>query len=164
MRTDTVKHPVFARGYARLSPLMDASGEAKYRDELLDGLAGRIIEVGAGNGLNFSHHPEAVSEVLAVEPEAYLRARAIEAASRVTVVDGTADALPAEDPSFDAAVASLVWPLIFGGCPVARDTASAIEAAGFVIEQQRRFRTASATSSASLEGPDRRGPLTSRAA
>jgi ubiquinone/menaquinone biosynthesis C-methylase UbiE len=50
--------------------------------------------------------------VVAVEPEAYLRARADEAAARVgvpiRVVDGVADALPAEADSCDAAVASLV--------------------------------------------------------
>ncbi len=50
-----------------------------------------------------------------------------------------------------------VWPRIFGGCHVARATATAIEAAGFVIEQRRRFRTASATSSASHVSPSRRG-------
>jgi ubiquinone/menaquinone biosynthesis C-methylase UbiE len=50
--------------------------------------------------------------VLAVEPEGYLRERAVEAAARarvpVTVVDGVADRLPAVDGSFDAAVVSLV--------------------------------------------------------
>jgi ubiquinone/menaquinone biosynthesis C-methylase UbiE len=53
-----------------------------------------------------------VEEVVAVEPEPYLRARASEAAAtapvRVTVVDGTADSLPGADGEFDAAVASLV--------------------------------------------------------
>ena len=47
-----------------------------------------------------------------MEPEAYLRAKAEAAAERalvdVRVVPGTADALPADDESFDVAVASLV--------------------------------------------------------
>src|SRR5690606_11858720 len=47
-----------------------------------------------------------------VEPEPYLRELALDAAARapvpVTVVDGVADALPAPDGAFDAAVASLV--------------------------------------------------------
>src|SRR5207244_9958001 len=57
-------------------------------------------------------HPSAVTEVVAVEPESYLRDRAIEAAAaipiRIAVVDGVADDLPLEDASFDAGVASLV--------------------------------------------------------
>ena len=76
------------------------------------GLKGRVVEVGAGNGLNFAHYPPEVAEVVAVEPEPYLR-RLAEAAGksstvRVTVVEGVADALPVEDSSADAVVCSLV--------------------------------------------------------
>jgi ubiquinone/menaquinone biosynthesis C-methylase UbiE len=71
-----------------------------------------VIEVGAGNGLNFKHYPESVGEVVAVEPERYLRERAEEAAPGakvpIRVVDGLADALPAGEGEFDAGVASLV--------------------------------------------------------
>ena len=60
-----------------------------------------MVEVGAGNGMNFPHYPPEVTEVLAVEPEPYLREKAEQAAAAapvpVTVVDGLADALPAED-------------------------------------------------------------------
>jgi ubiquinone/menaquinone biosynthesis C-methylase UbiE len=106
------RHPIFARVYARISPAMDAQGAADHRHALLAGLAGRVLEVGAGNGLNFAHYPPAVTEVLAVEPEPYLRGLAQAAADQapvpVRVVDGTADALPIADASMDAAVASLV--------------------------------------------------------
>jgi ubiquinone/menaquinone biosynthesis C-methylase UbiE len=82
------------------------------RDELLTGLSGRIVEVGAGNGANFRHYPPAVAEVVAVEPEPYLRAKAEQAAREasvpVRVMDGTADELPLEPGTVDAAVASLV--------------------------------------------------------
>jgi ubiquinone/menaquinone biosynthesis C-methylase UbiE len=192
MSAAPVRHPIFARLYARLSPGAERKGGAEHRRELLAGVAGRVIEVGAGNGLNFDHYPAAVAEVVAVEPEPYLRARAAEAAERapvpVRVVDGVADRLPADDASFDVAVASLVlcsvpdqaaalaeirrvlrpggelrfyehvvsdrprtarlqralddwqvWPRILGGCHGARDTAGAIEAAGFAIEHSRRF-------------------------
>jgi ubiquinone/menaquinone biosynthesis C-methylase UbiE len=70
------------------------------------------VEVGAGNGLNFAHYPAGVTEVVAVEPEPYLRERAAERAAAapvtVTVVDGLADALPLQDASVDAVVTSLV--------------------------------------------------------
>jgi ubiquinone/menaquinone biosynthesis C-methylase UbiE len=107
-----VNHPIFARLYTWLSRGAESSGAAEHRDENLAGLRGRVIEVGAGNGLNFAHYPSEVEEVVAVEPEPYLRARAREAAAtasvKVTVVDGDADTLPGRDGEFEAAVFSLV--------------------------------------------------------
>ncbi|GAB2827195.1 class I SAM-dependent methyltransferase [Actinocorallia aurea] len=87
-------------------------GVGRYRGALLRGLGGDVIEVGAGNGLNFAHYPAGVARVLAVEPEPHLRGIAVGNAARapvpVTVVDGLADRLPAADGAFDAVVASLV--------------------------------------------------------
>ncbi|MEU7073318.1 class I SAM-dependent methyltransferase [Streptomyces narbonensis] len=108
-----VHHPLFARFYARVSVSADARGGiAALREELLSGLTGRVVEIGAGNGLNFAHYPAGVTEVVAVEPEPRLRRLAEEAARGapvpVSVLPGTAEALPAEDGEFDAAVASLV--------------------------------------------------------
>jgi SAM-dependent methyltransferase len=106
-----VSHPVFARCYARVGHLMDAE-IGDHRRRLLAGLSGRILEVGAGNGLNFPYYPATVTEVLAVEPEPYLRRLALAAARQapvpMRVVDGAAEALPAHDAAFDAVVASLV--------------------------------------------------------
>jgi ubiquinone/menaquinone biosynthesis C-methylase UbiE len=105
-------HPIFARMWIKGSPAADDRGAAEHRRELVAGLSGRVLELGAGNGLNFEHYPADVTEVVAVEPEPTLREAAVAAAGRapvpVTVVDGVADALPAEDESCDAAVASLV--------------------------------------------------------
>ncbi len=71
-----------------------------------------MLELGAGAGANFGLYPADVGEVVAVEPEPYLRGKAIEAAASahvpVTVVDATADRLPAQDESIDVAVACLV--------------------------------------------------------
>lgn len=104
-------HPIFARYYAGTSGLMER-GIAEYRRRLLDHLSGRVIEVGAGNGMNFTHYPATVTEVLAVEPEPHLRRiaerNATNASVPITVVDGLAEALPTGDGSCDAAVASLV--------------------------------------------------------
>jgi ubiquinone/menaquinone biosynthesis C-methylase UbiE len=90
----------------------EGTEEDEIRRELLAGLAGRVIEIGAGTGPNFHLYPDTVSELVAVEPEDYLRARAEEAAARsgraIRVVDALADELPFEDDSFDAAVAAQV--------------------------------------------------------
>ena len=111
MTAAEVHHPIFARLYARLMSKPDPEADAKRR-ELLAGLRGRVVEIGAGTGGNFRFYPDTVEEVVAVEPEPYLRARALEAAAeapaRVTVTAGVADALPLEDACADGAVASLV--------------------------------------------------------
>lgn len=112
MTSTSVRHPVFARFYDRVSVLMDRGGVEDHRRQLLAGLTGRVVEVGAGNGLNFAHYPDEVSSVLAVEPEPYLRTVAQRAAAKasvdIDVVDGTAEQMPAEDEAFDAVVVSLV--------------------------------------------------------
>jgi ubiquinone/menaquinone biosynthesis C-methylase UbiE len=110
---ETVHHPLFARFYARISVLAEEkAGVGAHREELLAGLSGRVIEIGAGNGLNFAHYPRQVSEVVAIEPERSLRQLALAAAVRaevpVDVVPGAAEALPVKSEAFDAAVASLV--------------------------------------------------------
>ncbi|HVW16880.1 MAG TPA: methyltransferase domain-containing protein [Solirubrobacteraceae bacterium] len=106
------RHPIFARAYERASRSEQRGEQLEHRRALLAGAAGRVVEVGAGNGLNFALYPATVTEVVAVEPEPYLRARAAERAASapvaVTVVDGEADALPLADASADVAVASLV--------------------------------------------------------
>jgi ubiquinone/menaquinone biosynthesis C-methylase UbiE len=103
-----VSHPVFARIYSRHAPKADQQGFADYRKRLLDGLSGRVIEVGAGAGANFPYYPAEVETVLAIEPEPYLRDLALQAATpQVEVVDGVAERLPEGNEQFDAAVVSL---------------------------------------------------------
>ncbi|NUP49262.1 MAG: class I SAM-dependent methyltransferase [Catenulispora sp.] len=107
------KHPVFARFYAKVAgPALDKAGMGPHRDRLLAGLEGEVLEIGAGNGLNFGRYPDAVKHVTAVEPEPTLREYAESAAEaaavQVTVVDARAEALPFPDGAFDAAVACLV--------------------------------------------------------
>jgi SAM-dependent methyltransferase len=106
-----VEHPLFAR-FAAFLASREGDVERDYRRETLAGLRGRVLEIGSGSGPNFPYYPDAVTELVSVEPEPNLRAKAIEAAREsgrpITVVDAVADRLPFEDGSFDAAVAVLV--------------------------------------------------------
>jgi len=106
-----VSNPLFARLYA-LMARKEPPHVHDRRRQLLSGLSGRVLELGAGSGANFPHYPASVTEVLAVEPEPYLREKARNAAPAapvpVTLLAAIADRLPAEDESCDAAVACLV--------------------------------------------------------
>jgi ubiquinone/menaquinone biosynthesis C-methylase UbiE len=109
--TEEVRHPLFARIYMRMSRKRHET-EDEHRRKLLEGLSGQVIEVGAGDGLNFSLYPHTVERVLAVEPEPLLRKAAAEEAKKapvqIEVLDGVASALPVGDASQDAVIASLV--------------------------------------------------------
>jgi len=106
------QHRVFASWYPGRAAAMDKAGFAEYRDRFLAGLSGQVLELGAGSGLNFAHYPAGVERVVAVEPEAKMRALASQAAEHasvpVEVVDGAAEDLSAYAGQFDAAVCSLV--------------------------------------------------------
>jgi ubiquinone/menaquinone biosynthesis C-methylase UbiE len=107
-----IARPRFARMYLRTAPTAEERGATEHRRRLLDGLSGTVVEIGAGQGLNFPHYPATVREVIAIEPEPTLRREAETVAAKVSVpirvVAGVADELPVEDASADAVVASLV--------------------------------------------------------
>ena len=103
-----MSNPLFARFFDRFVAKDKGRGEDELRRELLAGLRGEVLEVGSGNGINFEHYPAGVEELVAVEPEPYLRGRAGEAARSapvpVRVIDGSAAALPVASGSVDAVV------------------------------------------------------------
>ena len=110
---DTVKRPLFANVlYPRFRKAAREHGENRYREQLLDGLSGRVLELGCGDGDHFRFFPETVTELIAVEPEENLRRRASRAAEQakcpVRIVPGFAEELPLGNGEFDAAVAALV--------------------------------------------------------
>src|SRR6266536_4635680 len=109
---ERVHHPIAARLIERAMRAGEQRGQAEHRRRLLAGLVGRVVELGAGTGINFKHYPTSVTEVVAVEPEAYLRQAAQKAAAAapvpVRVVDAVSGGLPLADASCDAGVASLV--------------------------------------------------------
>jgi ubiquinone/menaquinone biosynthesis C-methylase UbiE len=105
-------HPVFARVYQRLASSMERRGGDEHRRRLVAGLAGEVIEVGAGHGINFPYYPPEVARLVAVEPEPHLReaaeGAAADAAVPVEVHAGLVEELPFESATFDAAVVSLM--------------------------------------------------------
>ena len=110
-RASEVRNPFFARLLVWMRR-RECPEQVEHRRELLAGLSGRVLDVGAGDGANFPHFPTAVTEVIAIEPEPYLRERAERnaraAAAPIRVIDAVADDLPFEDESVDTAVVCLV--------------------------------------------------------
>jgi ubiquinone/menaquinone biosynthesis C-methylase UbiE len=84
-----------------------------YRDRVCGGLAGEVIEIGFGAGLNVPHYPAAVAKVTAVEPAdlGWRLAADRVAASPVPVERSGLDgqALPFPDDTFDHALST--WTL-----------------------------------------------------
>lgn len=93
--------------------LAERRGLSAWRREVLVGLAGRVLEVGAGTGLNLPHYPAAVTSLVLAEPDAHMRttlARRLERAPRpgTSVSDASATSLPFDRGTFDAVVMTLV--------------------------------------------------------
>lgn len=83
----------------------------KRKNELFATLQGKVLEIGAGTGINFRHFPAGL-EVVALEPNPfmhpYLEASARESGMEIEIQNGVAEALAAPDESFDAVVSTLV--------------------------------------------------------
>jgi SAM-dependent methyltransferase len=96
-----------------------ASPIMKQRAKVVPGAVGRVLELGIGMGLNLSFYdPDRVTAVTGVDPAAELRAAALSAPRdprlAVTVEDGTAEALPFEDGSFDTVVCTFTLCSVHG--------------------------------------------------
>lgn len=83
---------------------------AKFRRRTVEGLQGRIVEVGFGSGLNAEVYPVEVTEVLAVEPSELARERSARhtgsTRARIEFVGLDGAVLPIEDASCDGALAT----------------------------------------------------------
>ena len=83
------------------------------RARLAGAAIGRVLDVGAGTGANFSHYGHAVRSVFAIDPEIGMletaRAKAALASVPVHLVAASAEELPFASATFDTVVATLVF-------------------------------------------------------
>ena len=98
--------------YERTAAPLERAGAIAIRARLAGSLAGRVIEIGCGTGLNFPHYGPA-AEVTATELRREFRVFATERAkvarARIAVSEADAQALPFADARFDAALSTLVF-------------------------------------------------------
>jgi ubiquinone/menaquinone biosynthesis C-methylase UbiE len=103
---------LFAAGYDRMLAGAEDAGLRERRHDLLAKANGRVLEIGAGTGLNLPHYPEDVEEIVFTEPEEPMARRLTrklaDAGRRGQVISAPAEELPFEDDSFDTVVCTLV--------------------------------------------------------
>jgi SAM-dependent methyltransferase len=103
---------VFAAVYDPCLALGELAGIGARRGRLLAAAHGRVVELGAGTGLNLRHYPEGVDELLLVEPDAAMRRRLGQRVRHIAtpaqIVDAGAEQLPFTDDSVDIVVATFV--------------------------------------------------------
>lgn len=87
-------------------------GMADRRRRLLAGASGRVLEIGAGTGLNLAHYPDRVEELVLAEPATAMAAKIdlgrFAGNAPVSVVNAPAEQLPFDDDSFDTVVSTMV--------------------------------------------------------
>ncbi|HVY95416.1 MAG TPA: class I SAM-dependent methyltransferase [Solirubrobacterales bacterium] len=102
----------FSALYDRSLRATEEAGLGEMRRELLAQAQGRVLELGAGTGVNLDLYPEAVEELVLVEPDPHmakrLRAKLATSTRQATLIEESAERLPFGDASFDTAVATLV--------------------------------------------------------
>jgi ubiquinone/menaquinone biosynthesis C-methylase UbiE len=89
-----------------LDYLLRSEEVSRHRRATLAGLAGRVLEIGFGTGLNLPHYPQTVTHLTIIDPERMLADRVARriAAARMPVEKMHLDAsgrLPFDDDSFD---------------------------------------------------------------
>lgn len=92
----------------------------RYREKVVPGAVGRVLEIGIGSGLNLPFYSDAVSAVVGLEPSpellAMARKRADKAPFATELVNSPAEDMPFESASFDTVLTT--WTLCSIGEPL----------------------------------------------
>ena len=103
-----MNHPLLAKIYDTALAPVERWGLRDQRRRLIDGLTGRIVEIGAGTGLNIPLYPATANEIHALEPDSHMVERLMEKTGDSPVplylYRGDAHDLPFSDGVFDTAI------------------------------------------------------------
>jgi ubiquinone/menaquinone biosynthesis C-methylase UbiE len=108
----TLRTRFFAATYDRQMATTEKAGLRAFREALLAGAAGEVLEVGSGTGGNLPFYGPAVTSLTMTEPQPpmlrRLQHKASEHTRDVTILRAPAEDLPFDNGSFDVAVSTLV--------------------------------------------------------
>jgi ubiquinone/menaquinone biosynthesis C-methylase UbiE len=104
----TITAPV----YDKLARGSEEAGMREIRQGLVADATGRVLEIGAGTGMNLPHYNGSIESLVLTEPQApmlrRLQSKAHEQAPHAQLLRAPAEDLPFEDDSFDTVVSTLV--------------------------------------------------------
>jgi ubiquinone/menaquinone biosynthesis C-methylase UbiE len=108
----SLRWTILAPAYDRMSRSSEEAGLGDLRQSLLAEAAGRVLEIGAGTGVNLPYYPQGIESLVLTDPEPPMLKRlqraALEHAPDAQVLQAPAEDLPFEDDSFDTVVSTLV--------------------------------------------------------
>lgn len=94
--------------YDAMCWVMEKTGLERWREWLVQGARGRVLDVGCGTGRNLPRYGSEVF-VVALDPSVDALGKARERAPSVPLVRASAEALPFRDGAFDTVVSGLVF-------------------------------------------------------
>jgi ubiquinone/menaquinone biosynthesis C-methylase UbiE len=108
----SLRWSIIAPAYDRMSRSSEEAGLGEMRQGLLAEAAGRVLEIGAGTGVNLPHYGPGVESLVLTDPEPPMLRRLQRMANGqrpdAQVSQAPAEDLPFEDDSFDTVVSTLV--------------------------------------------------------
>jgi len=79
-----------------------------YRNRVVSGATGQVLEIGIGSGLNLPFYSKSVKQIVGIDPSSKLRGMAHEATTQsslpVELMEGTAEAIPIGNANMDTVV------------------------------------------------------------
>jgi SAM-dependent methyltransferase len=108
----SLRWAILAPAWDRMARSSEEAGLGDLRQGLLADATGRVLEIGAGTGVNLPHYGEGIESLVVTDPEPPMLKRLQRAVSEHTpdarVLQAPAEDLPFEDDSFDTVVSTLV--------------------------------------------------------
>jgi len=138
-----LRRRIFAATYDWQMGGSERAGLAAMRSRVVSRATGRVLEVGAGTGLNLPHYRTDVEHLTLTEPDSSMFKRLQGAVERhhgsATVLRAPAEQLPFDDDSFDAVVCTLVLCGVDDQAQAVREIRRVLRPAGqlFFLEHMR---------------------------
>jgi len=140
--SENPSHPLFAAVYDRLMRTAEEELFPRHREYLVDGIEGRLLDIGSGTGAMFPYFRERIEagadlELHGIEPDPHMLRRAEREAAAVGIDidlrETGAESLPYPDDHFDHVTAGLVF------CTIP-DPAVALDEVARVLRPDGEFR------------------------